>query len=71
VTELPGRSQLPREWNLWELERLAQQHASDDEEIAFLLFYLREFADSEGVLPVQFDSLVRDAFSGVLRIEEN
>jgi hypothetical protein len=60
----------PREWNLWELERAAREHASGDvardEERAYLLMYLREFAGPDGVLPADFDSLVRDAFSEVL-----
>src|ERR671930_635961 len=56
----------PREWNLWELERAAREHASDDvarnEERAYLLMYLREFAGPDGMLPADFDGLVRDAF---------
>ncbi len=60
----------PREWNLWELERAARDHATDDvarnEERSYLLMYLREFAGSDGVLPADFDGLVRDAFGDVL-----
>lgn len=60
----------PREWNLWELERAAKDHADDDvarvEERAYLLMYLREFAGPDGVLPSDFDGLVRDAFGDVL-----
>jgi len=60
----------PREWNLWELERAARDHATDDvvrnEERAYLLMYLREFAGPDGVLPADFDGLVRDAFGDVL-----
>jgi hypothetical protein len=60
----------PREWNLWELERAARDHASDDvarnEERAYLLVYLREFAGPDGILPSDFDGLVRDAFGDVL-----
>jgi len=60
----------PREWNLWELERAARDHATDDvarnEERSYLLMYLREFAGPDGVLPADFDSLVRDAFGDVL-----
>jgi hypothetical protein len=60
----------PREWNLWELERAARDHATDDvvrnEERSFLLMYLREFAGPDGVLPLDFDGLVRDAFGDVL-----
>jgi hypothetical protein len=60
----------PREWNLWELERVARDHAGDDvaqaEERSYLLMYLREFAGPDGVLPADFDGLVRDAFGDVL-----
>jgi type IV secretory pathway VirB10-like protein len=60
----------PREWNLWELERAARDHATDDvarnEERVYLLMYLRDFAGSDGMLPSDFDALVRDAFGDVL-----
>ena len=60
----------PREWNLWELERAARDHATDDvvrnEERSYLLMYLREFAGPDGILPADFDGLVRDAFGDVL-----
>jgi hypothetical protein len=56
----------PREWNLWELERLARARVGDDpvreEELGFLLVHLREFASPDGVLPLEFDSLVRESF---------
>jgi hypothetical protein len=62
----------PREWNLWELERLARDHTSDDvarnEERSYLLMYLREFAGPDGNLPRDFDGLVRDAFGDLLRV---
>ena len=65
----PGND-APREWNLWELERVAREHAGEDvaqaEERAYLLMYLREFAGPDGVLPADFDGLVRDAFGDVL-----
>jgi hypothetical protein len=61
-----GVGSMPRRWNLWELERLTRESAGDDvardEERQFLLMYLREFADSDGQLPVDFDGLVRDSF---------
>ena len=60
----------PREWNLWELERAARDHATDDvvrnEERSYLLIYLREFAGPDGILPADFDGLVRDVFGDVL-----
>ncbi len=63
----------PRTWNLWELERLAAKMKGDSatEERTLLLVSLRQFANASGDLPVEFDSLVRDAFgadlSGVVR----
>jgi hypothetical protein len=61
---------MPREWNLWELERVAREHTTDDvaknEERAYLLIYLREFAGPDGTLPADFDGLVRDAFGDLL-----
>ncbi|MFL5952309.1 MAG: hypothetical protein ACJ74M_11960 [Gaiellaceae bacterium] len=61
----------PREWNLWELERASRENATDDvaknEERAYLLMYLREFAGPDGTLPADFDGLVRDAFGELLR----
>jgi hypothetical protein len=58
--------QAPREWNVWELERLASAAEGDDpakdEERALLVLSLRQFADASGVLPVDFDHLVREAF---------
>lgn len=56
----------PRQWNLWDLERLTREHGgvdvAQDEERQFLLMYLREFADPAGLLPLDFDGLVRDSF---------
>jgi hypothetical protein len=70
VVALTPANEGPREWNLWELERVARDHASGDiardEERSYLLMYLREFAGPDGVLPADFDGLVRDAFGDVL-----
>jgi hypothetical protein len=60
-----------REWNLWELER-AVRDSSDEmrrEEWNALLIYLREFANADGDLPVEFDGFVRDSFAGALAVE--
>lgn len=61
-----GISALPRQWNLWDLERLTREASGGDtivdEERAFLLMYLRDFAGPDGELPVDFDGLVRDSF---------
>jgi hypothetical protein len=60
----------PRRWNLWDLERLSRESAGGDaardEERTFLLMYLREFADADGLLPVDFDGLVRDSFGDLV-----
>ena len=66
---LPARAE-PREWNVWELERASREAAGSDvardEERSFLLMYLREFADPDGMLPATFDPLVRETFGDVL-----
>ena len=63
-------SDSPREWNLWELERAARDHGGDDvaqnEERSYLLMYLREFAGPDGILPADFDALVRESFGDLL-----
>jgi hypothetical protein len=60
----------PRQWNLWDLERLTRDASGDDaardEERTFLLMYLREFAGADGLLPVDFDGLVRDSFGDLV-----
>jgi hypothetical protein len=59
-----------REWNLWELERRARERAGldplRDQEWSFLLMYLREFADADGILPPDFDPLVRESFAELI-----
>src|SRR5436305_1557322 len=46
----------PREWNIWELERLAHEaegrNPAHDEELVFLLRELRLFANADGRRPV-------------------
>jgi hypothetical protein len=55
-----------RQWNVWELERLARaaqgRSPARAEEVGFLLRYLREFASPDGLLPPDFDALVRESF---------
>ena len=67
----PPAVETPREWNLWELERIAREQEgldpARDEERAFLLLSLRDFARPNGDLPLEFDQLVRDAFGDLLR----
>ena len=61
----------PRTSNLWDLERVAREQAvgdaARDEERSFLLMYLREFAEPDGLLPPEFDLLVRDSFGEAAR----
>ena len=56
----------PEQWNVWDLEQLAREHAGGDpiadEERTFLLMYLRDFAGPDGQLPADFDALVRQSF---------
>ena len=69
VVALPLSSE-PRQWNLWDLEQLSREHAgvdaARDEERSFLLMYLRDFAGPDGLLPIDFDGLVRDSFGDLL-----
>jgi hypothetical protein len=70
VVSLASRRTDAREWNLWDLERVARDRAgadvARDEERTFLLMYLREFANADGVLPADFDAVVRESFGDVL-----
>jgi hypothetical protein len=59
----------PQKWNIWELDRISREAApesGDPNERAALLLHLRQFADSNGELPVEFDGLVRESFGGLL-----
>jgi hypothetical protein len=72
VTEIPRPEQvtLEREWNIWDLERLARAQPGDparDQEWAALFMHLRQFANADGVLPTQFDGLVRESFSRLIQ----
>jgi hypothetical protein len=71
VVAFPRRTDGPkREWNVWELERIARERegedAAHDQELAFLLLELRQFANADGQLPVSFDAVVREAFGDSL-----
>lgn len=69
VVDLPLRGG-PREWNLWDLERLARERRGEDpyrdEEWSALFVYLREYASPDGMLPADFDDLVRSSFGELL-----
>ena len=70
VAEIVPERPLAREWNIWELERMARAQAGDparDQEWAALFMHLREFANADGVLPAQFDDLVRESFSRLIQ----
>jgi len=70
VVRLPLEGAGPREWNIWELERLAQdaegRNPAHDEELVFLLLELRQFAAADGQLPVDFDPVVRQSFGELI-----
>ena len=78
LAEVPAAAQVvpigvgaaPRQWNVWELERLVREDSGSDavrdEERTYLLMYLREYADAGGSLPVDFDGLVRDSFGDLV-----
>src|SRR5919197_1215499 len=62
-------SYAPREWNLWELERLANDGVAGrapTEEVGFLLLALRQFANAEGRLPASFDPIIRESFGDLV-----
>jgi len=58
----------PREWNLWELQRAVREAADDErhQEWSALLIHLRQFANADGDLPLEFDGLVRESFGPLL-----
>jgi hypothetical protein len=70
VVEFRPRTTEPRQWNLWDLERIAREEAVDHperrDEWSFLFFHLRQFAHADGSLPAEFDPLVRESFGGLL-----
>lgn len=57
-----------REWSVWELERLVRERRDDprQEEWAALVLSLRDFARVDGMLPLEFDQLVRESFGPLL-----
>jgi hypothetical protein len=70
VVEFRPRTVEPREWNLWDLERLAREEAAGHperrDEWSYLFLHLRQFATADGSLPTEFDGLVRESFGGLL-----
>jgi hypothetical protein len=57
---------VPRQWNIWELEQALRAGNGANEEQEFLLLYLRDFAGPDGLLPLDFDALVRESFGDLL-----
>ena len=55
-----------RRWNLWEIETALHVQGESNEEKEFLLLYLRDYAGADGVLPPDFDGLVRESFGELL-----
>jgi hypothetical protein len=70
VAFLPRDGGAPQEWNIWELERLVREGETRDpgheQELAFLLLELRQFANADGQLPLSFDPVVRESFGELL-----
>jgi hypothetical protein len=69
IFELPLRGGT-RGWNLWDLERRARERYGEDhyrdEEWSALFVYLREYASPDGMLPADFDDLIRSSFGELL-----
>ena len=59
-----------RRWNVFDLQnrarRIAGRDPARDEELSFLLLYLREFGDVGGDLSEDFDPFVRESFPDLL-----
>ncbi len=58
-----------REWNIWDLQRRAREEAGDaarDEEWSALFTHLRAYANPDGMLPKEFDDLVRESFGQLI-----
>ena len=77
----PGRAAAPpvpsappppppaREWNICDLERSAREQAREaprDEEWSALFTHLRPYANADGILPKEFDELVRESFGQLI-----
>jgi hypothetical protein len=56
----------PQQWNVWEIARVLRAQGDTDEERELLLIYLRDYANPDGLLPADFDTLVRESFPDVV-----
>lgn len=52
-------------WNIWDIERLLRERGQPDDEKQFLVHYLRDYAGPDGMLPAEFDDLVRESFANL------
>jgi hypothetical protein len=59
-----------RRWNIYDLQSRARQRGgrdpARDEELSFLLLYLRELADTAGNLSEDLDPFVRASFADLI-----
>jgi hypothetical protein len=62
----PGAVTEPVRWNVWTLDRVLQEQDPDNDELGYLVVYLLEYADPSGLLPADFDPLVRESFGALL-----
>jgi DivIVA domain-containing protein len=60
----------PAQLRLYQLEKLVHERADEfperQDEWAYTLFYLRDYANPEGELPASFDSLIEEVFGPLL-----
>jgi hypothetical protein len=70
----PARTPMPatvvvrgeKQWSIWALDKVARENT--DAELRFLVLSLQEYANADGLLPLQFDPLVRESFGELLGI---
>jgi hypothetical protein len=62
----PPAPQGERQWSIWALDKVARE--TPDAELRYLVLSLQEYADADGLLPLQFDPLVRESFGELLGI---
>jgi hypothetical protein len=62
----PSVSLEEKQWSIWALDKVARENT--DAELRYLVLSLQEYADTDGLLPLQFDPLVRESFGELLGI---
>jgi hypothetical protein len=65
-TAVAARPQPQKQWSIWTLDKVARE--TTDAELRYLVLSLQEYADADGMLPLQFDPLVRESFGELLGI---